>query len=693
MCLVSDASEVSSGISEALAEAEQFLNEFLPDKGEDDTRKDDTELIVEEISFSLVENLMPHIPATPKKLFHQESDISMSPSTSSASILLAEPSIITADEKLFYDWIDESIFETNDSPVPQTLDCRQFAGKLPNENGQGDSVMSENSQDVLSDDSGLGEGFHCMTEENLFSLEESVNVGEIKIIVPSVDIETSPPDWYTVSEDSLALFQLIMRGHVIQTWPPAVAEGEREKLFEAEMNLLTEKFTEFADSLDVEIPDLQHTKWQPAEEPDIQCILCDLEKPPPLLQKSRMTSEELREIPSHEPKQHPRQPEPPLKEPNIPTSEEKLRLKDTSSPWYDLVSRFKKRKSQSTLHQQTQNDTAASSSIIQKPIQIETPELVLGFRAFAGPSMAIGESSSQDANRGGKKPTTAEDIAMADTVTHNSLAVQPLDCTVTHLPKIILSTAIPRSIRGIVLQLLPCLDFVERDYRQQASLYNDCQNDEADIVISPSTGIIVASMVGLRQTDAQRRFVFQARVTTVAQKYERLYIFIFRINTRPAGKGETNDIFPELSPSDAMAFAQLQGFVRNLECKTSAFYVGGDNYAVARWVATLIAEEGGRDGRKITEAYLVEEETREERLLRQVGFNVYDAQIVLGVLQELSNRDGLRFQDRRSWVERLLKMSINERTILLGPQIGCPAVLARVNRVLSESVDSGQLNS
>ncbi|CAK7274695.1 hypothetical protein SEPCBS57363_006294 [Sporothrix epigloea] len=697
VCLVSDASEVSSGISEALAEAEQFLNEFLPDKGEDDTRKDsagdlDTEPIAGEISFFFFEDIMPHIPATPMRLNHQESDISVSPSTLSASIPLAVPSNTTADERLFNDWIEESIFESNDLPILQTHDCRQCSGDLPNENGQGDLVMSESSQNDLSDDSGLGEGFHCITERNLFSLEENVNVSEIKIAVPSVGIKTSLPDWYALSEDLLALFQSIVHGHVIQAWLPSVAEGEREKLFEAEINSLTEEVTDFADHLDVDIPNPQHTKWRPAEEPDFQSILCGSEKPMPLLQRSRMASEELPDIPLHKPEQHPRQPEPPLKVPNIPASEEKLRLKDTSSPWDDLVSRFKKRKSQVASHPQIQNDTAASSSIIQKPVQLETPELVLGFRAFMGPTMAIGKSSSQDANQVGKKHATAEDIAVAGTATHNNLAVQPIECIVTHLPKIIISTAIPRSIRGVLLQLLPCLEFVERDYRQQASFNSDCQNDEADIAISPSTGIIVASMVGLRQTDAQRRFVFQARVASVAQKYEKLYIFIFRINARPAGKGEMVDFFPELSPSDAMAFAQLQGFVRNLECKTSAFYVGGDDHAVAHWVATLIVEESERDDkRKTTEAYLVEEETREERLLRQVGFNVYDAQIVMGVSQDLSDRNGHRIQEKRSWVERLLEMPVIERISLLGPQIGCPAVLARVNRVLSEPVDSQQL--
>ncbi|CAK7218138.1 hypothetical protein SBRCBS47491_003405 [Sporothrix bragantina] len=317
-------------------------------------------------------------------------------------------------------------------------------------------------------------------------------------------------------------------------------------------------------------------------------------------------------------------------------------------------------------------DPGDTLTMPQEHVQIKAPELILGFRAFAEPSIQTdynnndnnnNNNNSKGAGQDAKTVLADKNIATAAAMIQNSLAVQPIDTSISHLPRAILSTAIPRAIRSILMQLLPTLDFVERDYQQQQSSNTDINNDdEADIVVSPTTGIIVITMVGLRQTDAQRRYVFQTRVASAAQKYEQLYVFIYRSHARPVSSGAANDDLPELSPSDAMAFAQLQGFVHSLPCKVSASYVGGGEQTVAQWIATLILKLAEKYGKtKSTEAYLVEEETHEERLLRQAGFNVYDAQIALGVLKASVDRPDFKDKNGKSHIRRMMEMSSDER--------------------------------
>ncbi|CAK7264023.1 hypothetical protein SEPCBS119000_000788 [Sporothrix epigloea] len=693
VCLVSDASEVSSGISEALAGAERLFNEVLPDDGDENAQKKiildvEGDLSAGELSDLWIDNILSHIPTNSDQCFRQETSISMSPSsTPSTNIPQAASNMIAADEMLFKDFIDESVFEENGSQIPPVQSCHQSPSALPRKNGHGDLPISMESQDDLSDYNGLGEVFEPMTE-GFFPFEESDIVSQAKIPVPSLDIEPSLPDWHDLDKDPLAIFRWILREDALESWSPAAAGDEGEMLFEAKVHALTKKYTDFADKLEGDISSSQQEALRPAEELDTQSILIDsLKTMPP--KGFHTIFEEPLEMPTHKPRAHPRQKSQllvSLKTTNLATVKRKVRPETTNNQWDDLVSHFKKKKLKSESNQQTGKDANTTPGNIQQSVQIETPELVLGCRAFIGPSTQRGGSSSHETVQIRKKQT-ADDTSQNAPATHDWLAVQPLNVE-THLPKIIISTAIQHSIRYNLLQILPGLKIVERDYQQWATVNDSSQNDEADIVISSSTGIIVATMVGLRQTDVQRRLVFQARVANVAQKYEKLYIFIFRSSARLlAGKGETSDDLPELSPSDAMAFAQLQGFVRDLNCKISAFYVGGDENTVAQWVATLVTEEVDDDSeRKKAEAYLVEEETSEERILRQTGFNVYDAQIVLGVLQAFSDQDSHWHRRGRSSINRLLEMSSNDRLALLTPHVGCPNVLARVDRVFSEHV-------
>ncbi|KAL7269751.1 hypothetical protein RUND412_007567 [Rhizina undulata] len=242
-----------------------------------------------------------------------------------------------------------------------------------------------------------------------------------------------------------------------------------------------------------------------------------------------------------------------------------------------------------------------------------------------------------------------------------------------HLPAIpapyIVSTTLlsERLLLRLIRELYPNAKFVERDFSTphpsvKASLFSpergkcketpeetseEAENEEADLLLSPKTGVIITtlhqirqkSLPGQTQNNASRtstKIKIRDRIKAVSRKHERLHVLIH--NTTPFAS----------SKSDNEALSSFAGFAHGLRSNIIVKTIVGDREKLARWVVALMLREGVED------AKLLEEETTWEVFLRIAGFNAFAAQAVL----RGCSREG---EGRRGGLCAFLRMGEEER--------------------------------
>jgi len=286
-----------------------------------------------------------------------------------------------------------------------------------------------------------------------------------------------------------------------------------------------------------------------------------------------------------------------------------------------------------------------------------------------------------------RQPETTTAASKSDDVGHESQEPQPaphppFDASATP-SKVIMALTLSRGIRKHLELALPSLGCIERDY----NAYNSSMwipgtvsraevpsafSDEADIILSPATGIMITTMVKVRQKPVPGTngiTVFRDRLGRVAVRYEKLVLLV--------SEGSKDETLGEMSPSDAVAFAELQGHVLGLDTDVAVYYVGGGEQTVARWAASFVCRN---DEASQLDSLLLDAETQWELFLRRAGMNVYAAQVVGRMLKapdeslEAAGHHGL---------SAFVQMSAEERLAQFGEILGGRRVLERVGQVIN----------
>lgn len=254
--------------------------------------------------------------------------------------------------------------------------------------------------------------------------------------------------------------------------------------------------------------------------------------------------------------------------------------------------------------------------------------------------------------------------------------------------RFIVAVSLPRGVLRRLDNLLPHAELFDRDYNSHNSSTwrpsSVCRSevvsalaDEADLIVSPSTGIILTTIVKLRQKPlpgTKGNSAIYSRVEKVSARYERLIVLV---SEGIAHDMETVDI----TPAAADAVARFQGFVVGLETQVLVFYVAGGEDNLAKWTASLACRYAADPA---TQSYLLQKESTWELFLRRAGLNVYAAQAILGMLEEahvmISGRP-LR------GLAAFVKMSDVERLARFGQVVGGTRVLQRASRVIDRNWD------
>ncbi|KAI3402106.1 hypothetical protein diail_35 [Diaporthe ilicicola] len=292
--------------------------------------------------------------------------------------------------------------------------------------------------------------------------------------------------------------------------------------------------------------------------------------------------------------------------------------------------------------------------------------------------------SSEKPRETGESKTTVR----AEATPHLRLATQapypPLEPMPT--PRtIFISLSAPRHLIRTLEGLLPGLSLMERDYhKHNTSVWSPGSVSrtevlpplayDADITLSPSTGVVTTSMIMIRQRPRPQspKNGLQERIEKVSLRYDRLFILV-------GGEGGPDDSLREMAPSDTSALVDFQGFASGLERNILVYYIGGGDHTLSRWVASLVCRHGQSD--PSIQDCLIEVETLWELWLRRAGFNVYAAQMVAGQLKVPKTETGMA--RGHHGLAAFATMTRTERMRRFGSMVG-PRVLERVSQAVDE---------
>lgn len=156
--------------------------------------------------------------------------------------------------------------------------------------------------------------------------------------------------------------------------------------------------------------------------------------------------------------------------------------------------------------------------------------------------------------------------------------------------------------------------------------------DEADLILSATTGLVFVTLQKLGQRDLPGQAgsfssgsSTKERIVNLCQRYECLVVVVWNQHSSVA----------DLCQNDADVIASLMAFGGALQdvCTVVSRMINGTEEDLARWVVALMVQQG-----KSVE--LLEDETLWELFLRDAGLNAFAAQAVLREVREYNGKRG-----------------------------------------------------
>ncbi|KAH7115906.1 hypothetical protein B0J11DRAFT_583956 [Dendryphion nanum] len=172
-------------------------------------------------------------------------------------------------------------------------------------------------------------------------------------------------------------------------------------------------------------------------------------------------------------------------------------------------------------------------------------------------------------------------------------------------------------------------DIIERDFSVPLS-----PSQEADILLSPSTGLIFTTLQQVKQRalpGQPDQNPIKERIYYLQSRYERLIVLISEGLSRDVEQMGTHR---PVDVRDQEAIKEFEKFVANLDAIVTICFVKGGEIALSRSIVTEMTKWGLPHGSKdLGDVRLSQDETTWELFFRRAGFNPYAAQIIIASLQ------------------------------------------------------------
>jgi hypothetical protein len=240
--------------------------------------------------------------------------------------------------------------------------------------------------------------------------------------------------------------------------------------------------------------------------------------------------------------------------------------------------------------------------------------------------------------------------------------------------------------RGLIKHLealLPGIILVERDFTAHntttwvpgsvtRSPIKSALDSEADIIVSPSMGIVITTLQKTKQKPLpghKAKSAIRERLEQVSPRYEKLAVYV--------SEGRADESTSGLDGSDCLAFSSFAGFALGLNCAITVQFIGGGEETLSKWLASTIAQN-----RVDGDSELLEEETHWELFLRRAGMNAFAAQAIVADLNAPEGVDPTSPTKARLFgLAAFLEMAVEQRIARFGPLCG-RGLLERVSAVI-----------
>ncbi|KAI0199157.1 hypothetical protein F4808DRAFT_471838 [Astrocystis sublimbata] len=199
--------------------------------------------------------------------------------------------------------------------------------------------------------------------------------------------------------------------------------------------------------------------------------------------------------------------------------------------------------------------------------------------------------------------------------------------------------------------------------------------DEADITVSPVTGIIVTTLLNVIQKPPpgyRGQTAIRERISCAALRYERLIVLISEAN-------QVDETVRDLTSQETIAYGEFLSFTLGLEFKIEVTYVGGGEATLLKWLISCVIQHAPEAAE--SQGYIYQDETHWEVCLRRAGLNAYAAQAILGRLRPRS-ADG-EIDRSKPALAVFITMTDEERLCAFRDLMGGDNVLNRVNMTLA----------
>ena len=203
--------------------------------------------------------------------------------------------------------------------------------------------------------------------------------------------------------------------------------------------------------------------------------------------------------------------------------------------------------------------------------------------------------------------------------------------------------------------------------------------DEADLLLSPSTGLIYTTLQKIKQRSLPgqvSRSAIRERVLKTSRRYERLLILVSE---------NRHDGANQLDNGDSTALIEFIAFCSNvIESEVHVTFLASGEEELAKWIVAMMIKYAVAEHEEVK---LIQDETLWEIWLRRAGMNAFAAQAVLGRLKqgescggaELGKGDEL---DGEWGLKAFVKMSARERHERFEVLLGGRVMLGRVEEVV-----------
>jgi hypothetical protein len=258
-----------------------------------------------------------------------------------------------------------------------------------------------------------------------------------------------------------------------------------------------------------------------------------------------------------------------------------------------------------------------------------------------------------------------------------------------------------RRLLHLLRTILPIIDICERDPPLALSLSNSSGNpptEEADLTISPSTGVILTTLQKLKQKplpgqQASPIGSLRARIASTAPLYERLIVLVKESGSNPsrAENPEPSITTNPLDNLDCTALSDLTAWTVTALSpgpEIQILYIPGGDLEAANWLAAAVSHHHHQGGLSAATCKphdgdvfcLIRDETMWERWLRAAGLNAFAAQVVLRRLRvkDISPDSGGDLGNVRFGLQAFIAMTLEQRVETFGGLLGGERVLRRV---------------